>query len=270
MTELRRRLIEDMRLQGLAESTQQTYINAIVELSWHVHRHGQEGDARVGHSVPEAKAGVGCLCQANGTGCRHRAQLSGPICSSHRDLQFSHRVDRPRPSCFQISKIRRDIMENDVACGQRVYSKVPAARPAHGRAQGSLLWIVGSRKPGLAAPGSIGSGGCRWRLRSFVFASRRASASADQRVGFGGSVDPEEHVLSTMSNRGTGLRWVGASTIPCSSHIIPRSSRLIQANSSPGAVSLRACTSIGSSTTWNSPPSRATLPARPRVKARLD
>ena len=49
MTELRRRVIEDMQLHGLAESTQRTYVNAIRELAKHFHRSPDklaEGDIR--------------------------------------------------------------------------------------------------------------------------------------------------------------------------------------------------------------------------------
>ncbi|MFQ5502882.1 MAG: tyrosine-type recombinase/integrase [Phycisphaerae bacterium] len=49
MTELRRRLIEDMQLHGLADSTQGTYVNAIYELAKHFHRPPEsltEGDLR--------------------------------------------------------------------------------------------------------------------------------------------------------------------------------------------------------------------------------
>ncbi len=163
-------------------------------------------------------------------------------------------------------------MENDVNFGKRVYSQVYATRPAQGRAQGALLWIVGPGKPGLAATGSDGP--CPWCCRSANVGFRRPGGSADARNRSGEGAGPAKCMLSAMPYRVTGLHRTGASTTtsptachgrrspaPCSCliHIIP----LVEAGFP------RASRPNLSTTAWLSSSPEATHPSKPMRQRRI-
>ena len=162
-------------------------------------------------------------------------------------------------------------MENDVTFGERVYSKVPSARPPNRRAQGSLLRIVGTGEPKVVAAGAHGPR--RFRRRSARSGIRRTASTATYAnpQPTGSPIHPgvAPDALSTMPNRITGLRRVCPSTTTSPAGLTSPRPYLIHVNPLADQGSLRARLPNPQSRPRFPCPSQAIHPSKPMRQCQI-
>lgn len=138
-------------------------------------------------------------------------------------------------------------MENDVAFGQRIHSKVHAACIARRCTQGSLLRIVGAGKPGVAATGSDGTGRRKGRVTRTDLRYPDCSTVGPNRSRV--DAGPSGSVLSAMPYRIAALRRSGTTPAASPTGLTPTPSTLTRVNPTSDKGALRAASHPGSSST---------------------